>query len=162
MVSLPGVTFSRKEGTIVRGILDYLVMVRETERELPGLVAAVAQGENASCRERRNKIFDLEAKVDAAHRDLSTQIAEGAFFGGVREDMLNLIERIDDIADKAKDAARLITLAEITDEKAREILRSEDSRQFFANLDLAVVALQRLIEAFEIDRKTVLERVHTV
>lgn len=162
MVSLPGATFSRKEGTILRQVRDDLRLVRETEQEIPGLVAAVAEGDEASCRIRRDRIFELESKADAAHREVSTQVAEGAFFGGVREDMINLVEKIDNIADKAKDAARLITLAEITDEKARDVLRSEDMRQFLANLDLAVVALQSLIEAFGIDRKTIIERVHTV
>jgi uncharacterized protein Yka (UPF0111/DUF47 family) len=75
---------------------------------------------------------------------------------------LNLLDKIHKIADKAKDAARLITLTEITDAKALEVLRSEDMRQFLLNLDLAVVALQQLVEAFEIDRKTMLERVHNV
>ena len=162
MVSLPGVSFSRKEGKIMRRVQDILSVAREAEQEIPGLVAGVAEGDRASCWSRRNKIFDLEAKADAEHRDLSSQIAEGAFFGGVREDILNLIEKIHEIADKAKDAARLITLMEITDEKARGVLKSDDMKQFLGNLDLAVVALQRLIEAFEIDRKTVLERVRKV
>ena len=146
----------------MRRVQDILSVAREAEQEIPGLVAGVAEGDRASCWSRRNKIFDLEAKADAEHRDLSSQIAEGAFFGGVREDILNLIEKIHEIADKAKDAARLITLMEITDEKARGVLKSDDMKQFLGNLDLAVVALQRLIEAFEIDRKTVLERVRKV
>jgi predicted phosphate transport protein (TIGR00153 family) len=162
LVSLPGLTLNRKEGTILRRVQESLVLARETEQEIPGLVAAAADGDPASCAERRARIFELEAKADAVHRDLSTQIAEGAFFGGVREDMLNLLEKIDNIADKAKDAARLITLTEITDEKTRAVLRSEEMRRFLANLDLAVVALQHLIAAFEIGRKTVLERVHSV
>jgi predicted phosphate transport protein (TIGR00153 family) len=162
LVTLPGVTFSRREGTILRRVQEVLRIVRETEQEIPALVAAAAEGDHASCRIRRDKVFDLESKAGVVRRQLSTQIAEGAFFGGVREDMLNLLQKIDDIADTAKDAARLITLAGIADEKAREVLRSEDMKQFLANLDLAVGALQRLIEAFEIDRKTVLERVHSV
>lgn len=163
MVSLPGVTFSRKkEGTIISRLQDGVRIVRETEQEIPGLVAAVAGGDFPSCRSRRDRIFELESRAAEAKRDLSTQIAEGAFFGGVREDMINLLDKIEKIADKAKDAARLITLAEVTDENARDILRSEDMRQFLENLDLAVVALQRLIEAFQINRKTILERVHAV
>jgi predicted phosphate transport protein (TIGR00153 family) len=162
MVSLPGVAFSRKEGTILRAVQEDLLIVRETEQEIPGLVAAVAEGDGASCRSRRDRIYVLESKAADAKRDLSTQIAEGAFFGGIREDMINLLDKIEKIADKAKDAARLITLAEITDAKARDILRSEDMRQFLTNLDLSVVALQHLIEAFGIDRKTILERVHAV
>ncbi|HUK75137.1 MAG TPA: DUF47 family protein [Nitrososphaerales archaeon] len=162
MVSLPGVTFSRKEGGIVGKLQEGLRIVRETEQEIPGLVAAVADGDAISCRGRRDRIFELESKAAEAKRDISTQIAEGAFFGGVREDMINLLDKIEKIADKAKDAARLITLAEVTDPKAREILRSDDMKRFLENLDLAVVALQRLIEAFKIDRKTILERVHAV
>jgi predicted phosphate transport protein (TIGR00153 family) len=162
MVSLPGVTFGRKEATILRAVREGLLIVRETEQEIPPLVAAVADGDAASCRSRRGRIFQLESKAADAKRDLSSQIAEGAFFGGVREDMINLLDKIEKIADKAKDAARLLTLAEIADTEAREILRSEDMRQFLASLDMAVVALQRLIEAFEIDRKTILERLHAV
>jgi len=162
LVSLPGATFSRREGRILRAVEENLRLVREAEQGLPGLVAAVADDDERTCIGLRDKIFELESQSDTAHRDLSTQIAEGAFFGGVREDMLNLLEKIDNIADKAKDAARLITLAEIKDEKAIAILRSEDMRQFLSNLDQAVVALQGLLEAFNINRKTILDRIHVV
>ncbi len=93
--------------------------------------------------ERRDRVFELESNAADAKRDLSTQIAEGAFFGGVREDMINLLDKIWKIADKAKDAARLITLARVTDPKAREILRSEDMRSFSRTSTMAVVALQQ-------------------
>lgn len=162
MVSLPGVAFGRKEGAIIRQLQENLSIVRQTEQELSGLVAAAAEGDVASCHSRRDGIFELESRAADAKRSLSTQIAEGAFFGGVREDMINLLDKIAKIADKAKDAARLITLAEVTDANAREILRSEDMKQFLENLDQAVVALQHLIEALAIDRKTILDRVHAV
>jgi uncharacterized protein len=162
LVSLPGVTFSRKESTIVKRMVDDVRIVRETEQTLPELVSAVAGGNAAACKEKRDMVFSLESRAAAVHRELSTQIAEGAFFGGVREDMLNLIGKIHDVADKAKDAARLITLASVTDAKAIEVLRSDDMTQFLSNLDKAVLALQGIVEAFAIDRKTVLERVHNV
>ncbi|MDG6921242.1 MAG: DUF47 family protein [Nitrososphaerota archaeon] len=37
--------------------------------------------------------------ADSARRDLRLMVAEGPFFGGVRGEILNLMERIDDIAD---------------------------------------------------------------
>jgi len=162
LVSLPGVTFSRKESTIVKRLVDYVLLVRQAELVLPDLVSAVAGGNATECLASRDAIFQLESKAAAMSRELSTEIAEGAFFGGVREDMLNLISKTYSIADKAKDAARLITLARVSDAGAIELLRSEDMKQFLANLDKAVVALQGLIEAFAIGRKTVLERVHNV
>lgn len=162
LVSLPGVTFSRKENTIVKRMVDYVMLVRQTEQGLPDLVSAVAAGDTAACLQSRTRIFGLESSAADVARELSTQIAEGAFFGGVREDMLNLITKIHSIADRAKDAARLITLARVTDPRATDVLRSEDMKQFLANLDNAVVALQGLIEAFNLNRRSVIERVHTV
>lgn len=162
MVSIPRVTFGRRESAIVKSVVDNVLLVRKTVQELAGLVTAVAEGNPSACMARRDTIFDLESKAAALHREISTQIAEGAFFGGVREDMLNLVGLVYDIADRAKDAARLITLAKVTDAQAIDVLRSDDMKQFMANLDAAVVALQGLIEAFGIDRKTVLERVHVV
>jgi len=136
--------------------------VRQTEQGLSDLVSAVGAGDVAASLESRTGIFGLESSTADVARELSTQIAEGAFFGGVREDMLNLITKIHSVADKAKDAARLLTLARVTDPRAMDVLRSDDMRQFLANLDNAVVALQGLIEAFALNRKTVIERVHTV
>jgi predicted phosphate transport protein (TIGR00153 family) len=162
LVSIPGVTFSRKEGAILQSIEAELRIVRECEQQLPTLVAAVAKQDWPGCLAARDRIFEFESRTEALLRDLSTKIAEGAFFGGVREDILDLLGKIEAISDKAKDAARLITLAQITDEKALEVLRSEDMKQFLSSLDEAVQALQRLVEAFKIDKKTVLERVHTV
>ena len=161
-MSLPGVTFSKREPAILRSMVDDVILVRQTEQMLPSLVSAVADGDAASCLAKRDIIFDLESRAAALHRDLSTQIAEGAFFGGVREDMLDLIGKTYTIANTAKDAARLITLARVTNAKAIGVLHSDDMKQFLANLDNAVVALQALIEAFAIDRKTVLKRVHVV
>ena len=162
MVSLPGVTFSRKEGSIVKRMVDYVLLVRQTEQGLSDLVSAVAAGDVAASLKSRTGIFGLESSTADVARELSTQISEGAFFGGVREDMLNLITKIHSVADKAKDAARLLTLARVTDPRAMDVLRSDDMRQFLANLDNAVVALQGLIEAFALNRKAVVERVRTV
>lgn len=65
MVGLPGVTFSRKEGTILHEVQENLRLVRETEQEIPGLVAAVVEGDGASCRSRRDRIFELESNAAA-------------------------------------------------------------------------------------------------
>ena len=161
-MNLPGVTFSRKEGAIVKRIMEDLAIVRLVEQQIPPLVEAVAAGNGELAYQIRDKIYESESKADEVHRELSTQVAEGAFFGGVREDILELLEKIDNIADKAKGAAQLITLTDIADQKARDVLRSDDMKQFLANLDLAVEALQRLVEAFEVDRKTIMNRIHVV
>lgn len=162
MVSLPGVAFGNREPSILKRMLEDVTLVRQTELALAGLVGAVARGDMASRLEKRTAVFELESEAAALHRELSTQIAEGAFFGGVREDILDLIAKVYSIADKAKDAARLITLTDVTNADAISLIRSDDMKQFLTNLDNAVVSLQSVIEAFGIDRATVLERVHVV
>lgn len=159
---VPGVTFSRKEGTLVKRIYDDLQIVRDVENRIPALVEAVAAGNGQLAYQIRDKMYESETKADEVHRELSTAIAEGAFFGGVREDFLELLEKIDNIADKAKGAAQLITLTDIIDPKACGVLRSDDMKQFLSNLDLAVESLQQLVKGFEIDRKTIMERIHLV
>ena len=47
--------------------------------------------------------------MDEIHRKGMMIISEGAFFAGIREDLLNLMEGIDDIADYSKDASRVIS-----------------------------------------------------
>lgn len=162
MVTLPGVAFGNREPSILKKMVEDVSLVRQTEIALAGLVSAVAQGDMAARLEKRTAVFQLEAKAAELQRELSTQIAQGAFFGGVREDILELLAKVYSISDKAKDAARLITLTEVTNAGALSVLRSDDMKQFLTNLDNAVVSLQSVIEAFGIDRETVLERVHVV
>src|SRR5437870_7574618 len=94
-----------------------------------------------------------ETKADTIHRDLSLRVANGAFFGGVREDILALLEKIDDIADSAKDASRLLNVEVGANGSAIELLRSDEMRLFIADLKGSVSALENLIAA--LDRKSV-------
>jgi len=108
------------------------------------------------------KVFDAETKADKIHREQSLSVAEGAFFGGVREDILNLMERIDDIADSAKDAARFLSSDSRLGDEARTILASENMRLFLADLKSAVGALRELVRAMKAGRKQALAVIEKV
>lgn len=151
-----------KERTILDGIYEHLAQARATFDKLAALVGAVAAGDDARSDALMGEVMEAESKADAIHRELSTKIAEGAFFGGVREDFLNLLEAIDSIADAAKDAARLLVIDRIRDTRALSILSSENAGVFLQNLGSAVDALTDLIKGFEIDKKTIVSRVHRV
>jgi predicted phosphate transport protein (TIGR00153 family) len=126
------------------------------------LVGAVSAADDARSDELFQKVMMDETQADDVHRELSLKIAEGAFFGGVREDFLNLLEKIDSIADSAKDAARLLMIEKITSPSALLILGSDKMDSFLKALHDSVGALLHLIDASKIDRKTVLSRVRTV
>jgi predicted phosphate transport protein (TIGR00153 family) len=80
--------------------------------------------------------------ADDIHREAVIQIAQGAFFAGMREDFLDLIEQVDDIADASQDAARAIAEAPI-EPKIFEYLQNADPtlRQLVDCIDGCVTIL---------------------
>ncbi len=161
MVELGFASPGKKERAIFDGVLLHLATVTQAVEAFRASVAAIAGGD-ASSASLVNSVFDAETKADEIHRELSTRIAEGAFFGGVREDMLNLLERIDDIADAAKDAARYLEEDSQLLTEAPRILRSENMRLFVEDLGSAVAALTDLVKALEVGKKEALSKVHNV
>lgn len=162
MVSLPRLPFGRKEDAILRGIQEHLALVHSTTRLLFDLIDAVSARDERRASEIVEAVLEGESKADGLQRSLSLRIAEGAFFGGVREDILNLIEKIDNIADSAKDASRLLNITGARSPEGLKILRSENMKAFTGDLDAAITALAALVEAFHVNKKAVLSQVHTV
>ena len=138
----------------MEGIDRHIGIVKECVLALESLVAAVAASD-PSVPELRNQVFALEAKADVVRRELDSGIAEGAFFGGVREDILNLIGAIDRVASAAKDSARMLTLCALGDEAALTILKDEHMATFFKNLKAALDSLGSLIEMLETSKSGV-------
>jgi len=162
MVSLSGFSINRREREILEGVGSHLATVKRTVEDFGGLVDSVSSGDATSARNFFDAVMSDETKADTIHRDLSLRVANGAFFGGVREDILALLEKIDDIADSAKDASRLLNVEVGANGSAIEILRSDEMRLFIADLKGSVSALENLIAAFTISKKEVLARVHSV
>jgi len=162
LVSLSGFSINRRERAIVEGVGSHLATVKRTVEDFGGLVDSVSSGDPALARRFFDDVMGDETKADTIHRDLSLRVANGAFFGGVREDILALLEKIDDIADSAKDASRLLNVEVGANGSAIELLRSDEMRLFIADLKGSVSALENLIAAFTISKKEVLARVHSV
>ncbi len=152
----------RTEDEILDGVGELLTLVRSTVTTFFDLVSAVAADDMSKGESLLKGVMDGEDRVAALRRELSQKIAEGAFFGGIREDILNLFETIHSIADSAKDAARLLTIGRINHPHGLSILKSGSMTEFLKALNDSLVALAQLLEALRIDRKTALSRVHNV
>lgn len=153
---------NKKERKILAGAERHLDAVRKTVDAFVGLVDSVARNDQTTTQRFFEEVLQGETEADTIHRDLSLQIAEGAFFGGVREDMLELLEKIDSVADSAKDASRFLSIRGSMDAAALGILKSETMERFVSDLKGAVAALGKLLEAFEMSRKEALGKLHTV
>jgi predicted phosphate transport protein (TIGR00153 family) len=160
-LDLSSLSFGRKEKAIMDGIMNHFAVVKSAVVAFADLVQAVAaKGPNAQ--ELLEKVFDAESRADGIHREVSVKIAEGAFFGGVREDFLALMESVDSIADSAKDSGRLLMIGRLADPIGPEVLGSQDMKDFVAHLQDAVSALEDLLAAFKVSKQAVLSRVHNV
>ncbi len=162
MVSLGFFSINRRERAIFDRVLFLLDTVNKTVDSFEASVSAFAQGDTDSAEVAVKSVFDGETKADSIRRDLRTRIAEGAFFGGVREDMLVLLEKIDDIADSAKDAARFLSSDSRLVVEAKDTLGSTHMRSFIADLKSSVDALVELVRALEKGKKEALSKVQAV
>ncbi len=153
---------NRRERDIFNGVLSLVDTIAKTVDAFEASVIAWGEGDAKTATEMVGKVFEGETKADELHRKLSLKIAEGAFFGGVREDILNLLEKVDNIADSAKDAARFLASDSRLTTEAKDRLGSEQMRQFLAGLKAAVAALTTLVEALQMGKKEALARVDLV
>jgi len=162
LVDLGFLSTNRREREVFAGVLQLLDTVSSTVDSFVESVASLGRGDIGAAREAVSNVIEGETNADELHRDLSLKIAEGAFFGGVREDILNLLEKIDNIADSAKDAARFLAADSLLEVEARDILASKDMQLFLAALKSSVTALTSLVRALEDGKKEALSKVHIV
>lgn len=161
-MKFPRLSLNRKENDILDGIEKHIATVERTVESFGQLVDAAAKGTTTDAKVFFGAVIAGEKEADGVHRALSMRIAEGAFFGGIREDILNLLEKIDNIADSAKDASRFLEAEGSLDAFAVSLLNSEAMNEFVANLKSAVHSLAYLVVAFRNSRKEMLARIHTI
>lgn len=160
MARFPSFSLGGREREIVQGIESHLTLVRDCVLAYQKMVSAYAAGKGTL--EVLDQVFILEGKSKTMRRELVGKIAEGAFFGGIREDILSLIQTDDHIADSAKDAARLLAIGAEEGPQFASFLNNDHMIAFQVNLLSAVNALTALIEALQLDKKTILSRVGAV
>lgn len=120
---------------------DHLEKVRETVHRLRDLVRAVMSGENDKVMPLYEAATAAEHEADIIRRRMLERLSEGLFLPPDREDLVHFTERMDDIADYATAAARLLIL--IDDEQLPEPLRESLLRE----ADLLTQAVDTLGEA---------------
>lgn len=155
-------SFGGREKAFLKSLHEDFTIVHQAVIDFGALVSVVASKDAQATDALFQKILEDEKNADEYHRRLSEQIAEGAFFGGIREDMLNLLEKTDNIADSAKGAARLIAAEETLDDFALALLGSERMREFIGAIVATVDALGSVLEAFNLEKKEMLSRVTKV
>jgi predicted phosphate transport protein (TIGR00153 family) len=144
----------------MEGIESQVAVVEECVATFRGLVSAVSNADPTAFA-LRDKVFQLESMAQDMGRSSELKIAEGAFFGGVREDILNLIGEIDTIARATKDAARLLVFG-TEGEACPDILKNDHMPKFLDYLASSLASLGQAVKSLQTDRKSVVIQAQNV
>lgn len=109
-----------------------------------------------------SEIDRLETRADEIQREIVSRICEGAFFGGIREDLLNLLEKVDNIADSAKDAAKILKVRRLGDHIMSHLFENDDLFEYLLNCTLAVRKVKEVISGLRKGKDAALEPIKLV
>jgi predicted phosphate transport protein (TIGR00153 family) len=143
----------RKERRVLDLISDHFDVVIRTVEQLQAVLESAKTGQWQTVQDMTDKVAELETLADGLHRDAVVAVSQGAFFSGTREDFLELMEKNDEIADAAQNAARILAETPI-DQQSFLILYNEQKAtlgDLFARLLTAVQLLKDSLSALEND-----------
>jgi len=143
----------RKERRVLDLVSDHLDVVIRTVEQLESVLQAARNGQWNIVEETSNRVAELETLADGLHRDAVVAVSQGAFFSGTREDFLELMEKNDEVADAAQNAARILAETPI-DQQSFLVLYSEPEAtlgDLFARFLTAVRLVKESIGAIEKD-----------
>ncbi|MEM3670622.1 MAG: DUF47 family protein [Thermoprotei archaeon] len=149
----------RREKEIFSLIVSQANISLKTTESLLALVSDLQKGDRSSAEVEQSLTARHESEADRLALEASIQIAKGAFFGGIREDFLTLIELIDDIADAAWDASKVIFGQFVASDKVAEFSSWQETQQFLNTAAQAVRELIILLEMLPNNKKAVFDRI---
>jgi predicted phosphate transport protein (TIGR00153 family) len=84
----------------------------DTVTELQGAVENASRGDKTGTERSIKRLFSRESEVDQLRRALFKELAEVNLADRDREDIMNIVQRLDHLADNVKDSARSVQLLE--------------------------------------------------
>jgi predicted phosphate transport protein (TIGR00153 family) len=153
--------FSRGERQILEKVIRNLDVSIDAAGHLLNLVISLKKYDYDAVNAEYRIIADLEEKGDELHRTLVREIATESFFGGIREDFLNLLEKIDSIADEAKDAGKIFHQRHVPKEMVDYLFRG-DVVSFISTCVKTTELFRESILTLEKDKRAVLSLVEKV
>jgi len=124
---------------------------------LRGIIELISDSKWDEARNEYDIIDSLESEADEVHRDTVEKLSTGVFFAGLGGDLMNLAEKIDGIADSAKDSARTLIFRRL---EPSEVLPLKDELcKFLNSCEYAVSSLSEAVRAIGKGREEVIAHV---
>lgn len=117
----------KKKSKVQELIQEQINLVAQGLGFLKEAVELYLEGDKEGCELKTRVVEQMETKADEAKREAETTLYEGSYLPLFREDLLDLMELIDDVADEAERIADFLSIEnpEIPspwNEKIREII----------------------------------------
>jgi predicted phosphate transport protein (TIGR00153 family) len=150
----------KKERLVITLIAQHFSLVVDTVNQLQPLFDAAKSDDWSRVEDACRQVDELETLADGMHRDAVVAISQGAFFSGMRNDFLQPVELDDEVADAAKDAAKILAELPIK-QNSFLILYEEHSAtlsDFFKKIQSAVNLLQEAVGALDRDAEVAVSK----
>ena len=146
---------SRGESDILDRVIETLDTSIQASEHLLSEVKFLKAHEYDSVNREYETIAKLEEQGDDQHRKLVRELCTGSFFGGIREDLLNMLELIDNIADAAKGAGKVFDERHMS-ERVIDYFFKKDVEGFITKTIEAAKTFRTAIEALKKSKEDVL------
>ncbi len=151
-----------KKGNDVISILkEHVDIVMATLDNLNSMINSLLMLDIKKGKEYASIIDRLETGADDVHREGVVKICKGSLFGYMREDVIALMEHIDDIADSAKEASRVLMQRKVPEEMLVRFLNSNTLAYVNASIE-TVKHLIRLVDVLDSKDDVILEHIRHV
>ncbi len=154
--------FVRRESEVFATILKYAEEITLTASALKDLTDSLIGNQDSEVQQAYDLLMELERRADFTRRRLSEEISKGGFFANLRELLLELVERMDKIADYSKDAGRLLYIASSAGIDFSPLLKSEPVQGLLHSQSQCIDALMNALRKIAEGRKITVEDVHAV
>lgn len=149
----------KREKRVLDLVAEHLATVQRCSRELKQMIGSVEKMNWTLVKGQAEIISRYESMADDTHREAVLQIAQGAFFAGMREDFLNLLEKADEIADACQDAARVIAEAPVERKEIEYLFEGSPTlRHYVEGIDTCVATLVESVKSLRTDAEVAVNK----
>ncbi len=150
------------ESRDIQGILlEHMNVIIDTLDNFRSMIDSLLALDTRRSQEYLEMIDHLETKADDVHRENVIKVCKGSFFGYMREDILAFMEHVDDIADSAKEASRVLMMRRIPDDALQKFFNANSIAYINGSIE-TVMHLLDLVNALNEKRDVILEKVKRV
>jgi len=139
--------FRKGEDKLLDQILQYYLELESCYDALQKYLNEIKEGRGSD--ETYKMISDLEKKADEMHEKLAESIASGSFFSYIRDDFLQLLEKMDYIADYSKDVAKIFKEYNIEQASIHFVFEKTQFMDFIASIKETLISLEDVLRSIK-------------